>query len=51
MVLAIAADALQIVVFPLFVEGSLSPAGDILKTTAASTPTVALGQEFGAAVR
>ena len=30
MVLAIMADALQIVVFPLFVEGALSPANDIL---------------------
>jgi hypothetical protein len=30
MVLAIIADALQIVVFPVFVEGALSPADDIL---------------------
>jgi len=30
MVLAIIADALQIVVFPSFVEGALSPADDIL---------------------
>ena len=30
MVLAILADALQIVVFPLFVEGALSPADDLL---------------------
>lgn len=30
MVLAIIADALQIVIFPLFVEGVLSPADDIL---------------------
>jgi hypothetical protein len=30
MVLAILADALQIVIFPLFVEGALSPADDIL---------------------
>jgi hypothetical protein len=30
MVLAIVADVLQIVVFPLFVEGALSPADDIL---------------------
>jgi len=30
MVLAIIADALQIAVFPLFVEGALSPADDIL---------------------
>ena len=30
MLLAIIADVLQIVVFPLFVEGALSPAEDIL---------------------
>jgi hypothetical protein len=30
MILAIIADALQIVVFPLFVEGAVSPAEDIL---------------------
>jgi hypothetical protein len=30
MLLAILADALQIVVFPLFVEGALSPVNDIL---------------------
>ena len=30
MVLAIVADAVQIVVFPLFVEGALSPLDDIL---------------------
>jgi hypothetical protein len=30
MALAILADALQIVVFPLFVEGALSPADDVL---------------------
>lgn len=30
MVLAIVADALQIIVFPLFIEGALSPADDIL---------------------
>ena len=30
MALAIVADALQIVVFPLFVEGAASPADDIL---------------------
>ncbi len=30
MVLAIVADVLQIVVFPLFVEGALSPADDLL---------------------
>jgi len=30
MVVAIVADALQIIVFPLFVEGALSPADDLL---------------------
>ena len=30
MLLAIAADALQLVVFPLFVAGAISPADDIL---------------------
>jgi hypothetical protein len=30
MIVAIAMDALQIVVFPLFIEGGLSPADDIL---------------------
>jgi hypothetical protein len=30
MILAVAADALQIFVFPLFSEGALSPADDIL---------------------
>ncbi len=30
MVVAIAADVLQIVIFPLFVEGGLSPADDLL---------------------
>jgi hypothetical protein len=30
MILAVIADALQIVVFPLFVEGALSPADDVL---------------------
>jgi hypothetical protein len=30
MILAILADALQIIVFPFFVEGALSPADDVL---------------------
>jgi hypothetical protein len=30
MLLALAADALQLVVFPMFVEGALSPADDVL---------------------
>jgi hypothetical protein len=35
LILAIVADALQIVVFPLFVEGALSPLEDILDLTVA----------------
>jgi hypothetical protein len=30
MILAVVADALQIIVFPMFVEGALSPADDAL---------------------
>jgi hypothetical protein len=30
MIVAIIADALQIVVFPLFIEGAMSPADDVL---------------------
>ena len=30
MLLAVVADALQLIVFPLFVEGALSPADDVL---------------------
>jgi hypothetical protein len=30
MILALAADALQLVVFPMFVEGAISPADDVL---------------------
>jgi hypothetical protein len=36
MVLAMAADALQIVVFPLFAEGALSPADDVLDVAVAA---------------
>lgn len=35
MVLAVAVDALQILVFPLFGEGALSPLDDVLDVTAA----------------
>lgn len=35
MVLAIAVDALQIIIFPLFGEGALSPLEDVLDVTAA----------------
>jgi len=43
MVLAIIADALQIVGFPLFVEGALSPADDILDFGIAAVLTHLLG--------
>src|SRR5229473_978973 len=36
MILAMAADALQIVVFPLFAEGALSPADDVLDLVVAA---------------
>jgi hypothetical protein len=36
MILAMAADALQIFVFPLFVEGVLSPADDVLDLAVAA---------------
>jgi hypothetical protein len=43
MVLAIVADALQVVVFPLFVEGALSPADDILDFGVAAVLVQLLG--------
>jgi hypothetical protein len=43
MMLAIIADALQIVVFPLFVEGALSPADDILDFVIATVLVRLLG--------
>jgi len=43
MVLAIAADALQIVVFPLFSEGALSPADDLLDLGVAAVLVRLLG--------
>jgi hypothetical protein len=43
MMLAIIADALQIVVFPLFVEGALSPADDILDVGLAAVLVQLLG--------
>jgi hypothetical protein len=43
MVLAILADALQIVVFPLFVEGALSPADDVLDLAVAAVLVRLLG--------
>ena len=43
MLLAIVADALQIVVFPLFVEGALSPADDVLDVGVAAVLVQLLG--------
>jgi len=43
MVLAMAADALQIVFFPLFVEGALSPADDVVDVMVAAVLTHLLG--------
>ena len=43
MVLAIIADALQIVIFPLFVEGALSPADDLLDLGVAAVLVRLLG--------
>lgn len=43
MVLAIIADALQIVVFPLFAEGALSPAEDVLDFAVAAVLVTLLG--------
>jgi hypothetical protein len=43
MVLAIVADALQIVVFPLFVQGALSPADDVLDLAVAAVLVRLLG--------
>ena len=42
-ILAIAADALQIVVFPLFAEGALSPADDVLDIAVAAVLVHLLG--------
>jgi hypothetical protein len=43
MVLAVLADALQIVVFPMFVEGALSPADDLLDVGVAAALVHLLG--------
>ena len=43
MILAIAADALQIFVFPLFGEGALSPADDVLDLAVAAALIHLLG--------
>ena len=46
MVLAIIADALQVIVFPLFVEGALSPADDTLDFGMAAVLVQLLGWQF-----
>jgi hypothetical protein len=43
MILAIAADALQLAVFPMFVEGAFSPADDVLDLGVALVMTRLLG--------
>jgi hypothetical protein len=43
MILAIAADLLQLVVFPIFVEGVMSPAEDMLDLGIAGVLTFLLG--------
>ena len=43
MILAVAADALQIFVFPFFAEGALSPADDILDIAVAAALVRSLG--------
>jgi hypothetical protein len=43
MLIAILADALQLAVFPLFVEGALSPAEDVLDLGVAALMTHLLG--------
>jgi hypothetical protein len=43
MLLAIVADALQVAIFPMFVEGALSPADDLLDLGVAAMMTHLLG--------
>lgn len=43
LVLAVLADALQIVAFPLFIEGAASPADDLLDAAMAGAMTYLLG--------
>ena len=47
MMLAVLADALQIVVFPLFVENALSPADDILDFAVGALMVQLLGWHWG----
>jgi hypothetical protein len=46
MALAIIADALQIIVFPLFIEGALSPADDLLDFAIAAVMVHLLGWQW-----
>ena len=46
MVLAIIADALQIIGFPLFIEGALSPADDLLDFAVAGVMVHLLGWQW-----
>jgi hypothetical protein len=43
MMLAVLADALQIIVFPLFIEGAMSPADDLLDFGIGAVMTYLLG--------
>jgi len=51
MILAVAADALQIFVFPLFAEGALSPADDVLDIAVAAVLIHLLGWPLGIPAR
>jgi len=46
MMLAVAADALQIAVFPLFVEGAFSPSDDVLDVAMAAILVHLLGWQW-----
>jgi hypothetical protein len=46
MILALAADALQIIVFPIFAEGALSPADDVLDFAVAAVLVRLLGWQW-----
>ena len=48
MILAMAADALQVLVFPLFAEGALSPADDLLDVAVAAVLVHLLGWHWEA---
>jgi|SRR5580658_6984431 hypothetical protein len=46
MILALAADALQVIVFPIFAEGALSPADDVLDFAVAAVLVRLLGWQW-----